>query len=36
VKDIRNRIAHFDEKPLPKQMIEELTAFAALLRAFVS
>lgn len=36
VKDIRNRIAHFDEKPLPAKMIEELTAFAALLRAFVS
>ncbi|MFD3969932.1 hypothetical protein [Streptomyces cyaneofuscatus] len=34
--DIRNRIARFDEKPLPTQMIEELTAFAALLRAFVS
>ena len=36
VKDIRNRIAHFDEKPLPTRLIEELTAFAALLRAFVS
>jgi len=36
VKDIRNRIAHFDEKPLPQQMIEELTTFAKLLRAFVA
>ncbi|PJE95770.1 hypothetical protein CUT44_21130 [Streptomyces carminius] len=34
VKDIRNRIAHFDEKPLPEQMIEELTTFAKVLRAF--
>ncbi|MBM7440094.1 hypothetical protein JOC24_003518 [Streptomyces sp. HB132] len=36
MKDIRNRIAHFGEKPLPTQMIEGLTAFAASLRAFVS
>ncbi|MGW0768913.1 CBS domain-containing protein [Streptomyces sp. NPDC002671] len=36
VKDIRNRIAHFDEKPLPQQMIDELTTFANVLRAFVS
>lgn len=36
VKDIRNRIAHFDEKPLPDDLIRELTAFAKLLRDFVS
>ncbi|MGW9024878.1 CBS domain-containing protein [Streptomyces sp. NPDC055722] len=36
VKDIRNRIAHFDEKPLPQQMIDELTTFAKVLREFVS
>ncbi|MFE2686196.1 CBS domain-containing protein [Streptomyces mirabilis] len=36
VKDIRNRIAHFDEKPLPQEMIDELTTFAKVLRAFVS
>ncbi|MGW0839092.1 CBS domain-containing protein [Streptomyces sp. NPDC002787] len=36
VKDIRNRIAHFDEKPLPPQMIDELTTFAKVLRAFAS
>ncbi|WP_410535975.1 CBS domain-containing protein [Streptomyces sp. KL2] len=36
VKDIRNRIAHFDEKPLPREMIDELTTFAKLLRAFAS
>ncbi len=36
VKDIRNRIAHFDEKPLPREMLEELTTFANLLRAFAS
>ncbi|MDH6114362.1 hypothetical protein P3T36_000763 [Kitasatospora sp. MAP12-15] len=36
VKDIRNRIAHFDEKPLPNEMLAELTAFAKLLRDFVS
>lgn len=36
VKDIRNRIAHFDEKPLPEQQMRELTAFAKLLRDFVS
>ncbi|WP_330349965.1 CBS domain-containing protein [Streptomyces sp. NBC_00582] len=36
VKDIRNRIAHFDEKPLPQEMIDELTTFAKLLRAFVA
>ncbi|MBB1257853.1 CBS domain-containing protein [Streptomyces alkaliterrae] len=36
VKDIRNRIAHFDEKPLPQEMLDELTTFAKLLRAFVS
>ncbi|MFG2722081.1 CBS domain-containing protein [Streptomyces sp. NPDC048416] len=36
VKDIRNRIAHFDEKPLPREMIDELTTFAKLLRAFVA
>lgn len=36
VKDIRNRIAHFDEKPLPEQMIDELTTFAKVLREFVS
>ncbi|QUC61560.1 CBS domain-containing protein [Streptomyces sp. A2-16] len=36
VKDIRNRIAHFDEKPLPKEMIDELTTFAKVLRAFVA
>ncbi|GGW82805.1 CBS domain-containing protein [Streptomyces lomondensis] len=36
VKDIRNRIAHFDEKPLPQAMIDELTTFAKVLRAFAS
>ncbi|MFE2022466.1 CBS domain-containing protein [Streptomyces sp. NPDC059499] len=36
VKDIRNRIAHFDEKPLPEQLLLELTTFAKLLRDFVS
>lgn len=36
VKDIRNRIAHFDEKPLPPEMIDELTTFAKVLRAFAS
>ncbi|WP_112468601.1 CBS domain-containing protein [Streptomyces triticisoli] len=36
VKDIRNRIAHFDEKPLPQEMLDELTTFAKVLRAFVS
>jgi CBS domain-containing protein len=36
VKDIRNRIAHFDEKPLPEQMLDELTTFAKVLREFVS
>ncbi|MFI2640607.1 CBS domain-containing protein [Streptomyces sp. NPDC018610] len=36
VKDIRNRIAHFDEKPLPPEMIGELTTFAEVLRAFAS
>jgi hypothetical protein len=35
VKDIRNRIAHFDEKPLPQELLNELTTFAKLLRAFV-
>ncbi|MGK5497367.1 CBS domain-containing protein [Streptomyces sp. URMC 125] len=34
VKDIRNRIAHFDEKPLPQEMLDELTTFAKVLRAF--
>jgi CBS domain-containing protein len=34
VKDIRNRIAHFDEKPLPQEMLDELTTFAKLLRVF--
>lgn len=36
VKDIRNRIAHFDEKPLPQEMIDDLTTFAKVLRAFAS
>ncbi|MFD5013916.1 CBS domain-containing protein [Streptomyces chartreusis] len=36
VKDIRNRIAHFDEKPLPQELLDELTTFAKVLRAFVS
>ncbi|HCA87288.1 MAG TPA: hypothetical protein DEQ61_18485 [Streptomyces sp.] len=36
VKDIRNRIAHFDEKPLPPETIDELTTFAKVLRAFAS
>ncbi|MFE3500926.1 CBS domain-containing protein [Kitasatospora sp. NPDC059160] len=36
VKDIRNRIAHFDEKPLPEELISELTTFAKLLRDFVA
>ncbi|MBY8341621.1 CBS domain-containing protein [Streptomyces spinosirectus] len=35
VKDIRNRIAHFDEKPLPQELLDELTTFATVLRAFV-
>lgn len=36
VKDIRNRIAHFDEKPLPPGMLDELTTFATVLRAYAS
>lgn len=36
VKDIRNRIAHFDEKPLPRHLIDELTTFAKVLREFVA
>ncbi|MEV1051476.1 CBS domain-containing protein [Streptomyces sp. NPDC049887] len=36
VKDIRNRIAHFDEKPLPQELLDELTTFAKLLRAFAA
>ncbi|WP_327066320.1 CBS domain-containing protein [Kitasatospora sp. NBC_01302] len=36
VKDIRNRIAHFDEKPLPDELLAELTTFTKLLRDFVS
>ncbi|MFG2905822.1 CBS domain-containing protein [Kitasatospora sp. NPDC048286] len=36
VKDIRNRIAHFSEKPLPADMLAELTSFTKLLRDFVS
>ncbi|ROR38150.1 CBS domain protein [Kitasatospora cineracea] len=36
VKDIRNRIAHFDAKPLPAEMIQELVAFTKLLRDFAS
>jgi hypothetical protein len=36
VQDIRNRIAHFDEKPLPPGMLDELTTFAKVLRAFAS
>lgn len=36
VKAIRNRIAHFDEEPLPEQQMRELTSFAKLLRDFVS
>lgn len=36
VKDIRNRIAHFDEKPLPQELLDELRTFAKVLRAFVS
>ncbi|MGW8991762.1 CBS domain-containing protein [Streptomyces zhihengii] len=35
VKDIRNRIAHFDEKPLPPELLDELRTFAKLLRTFV-
>ncbi|MGW2641545.1 CBS domain-containing protein [Streptomyces sp. NPDC001348] len=36
VKDIRNRIAHFDEKPLPQELLDELTTFAKVLREFVA
>ncbi|MFJ6769398.1 CBS domain-containing protein [Kitasatospora sp. NPDC091257] len=36
VKDVRNRIAHFDEKPLPESLIAELATFAKLLRDFVA
>ncbi|MFF7456803.1 CBS domain-containing protein [Kitasatospora sp. NPDC008115] len=36
VKEIRNRIAHFSEKPLPDDMLTELTSFTKLLRDFVS
>lgn len=36
VKDIRNRIAHFDEKPLPGEMLDELTTFARILRPYAS
>ncbi len=36
VKDIRNRIAHFDQKPLPQHMLDELTTFAKVLREFVA
>ncbi|WP_411089793.1 CBS domain-containing protein [Streptomyces sp. 061-3] len=35
VKDIRNRVAHFDTDPLPRQDLRELTAFADLLREYV-
>ncbi|MFI9309532.1 CBS domain-containing protein [Streptomyces triculaminicus] len=35
VKEIRNRIAHFDAEPLPPESMRELTAFAALLRDYV-
>ncbi|MEZ3178690.1 CBS domain-containing protein [Streptomyces pimonensis] len=33
---IRNRIAHFSEKPLPPEMTDELTTFAKVLREFAS
>lgn len=36
VKDIRNRIAHFDEKPLPTEMLDELTTFTKILRPYAS
>ncbi|MFI8081460.1 CBS domain-containing protein [Kitasatospora sp. NPDC086009] len=36
VKEIRNRIAHFSEKPLPGDLLLELTSFTKLLRDFVS
>ncbi|WP_242646344.1 MULTISPECIES: CBS domain-containing protein [Streptomyces] len=35
VQAIRNRIAHFDEGPLPPESMRELTAFTALLRDYV-
>ncbi|MFI5668619.1 CBS domain-containing protein [Streptomyces sp. NPDC051704] len=35
VKDIRNRIAHFDAEPLPLESMRELTAFTTLLRDYV-
>ncbi|MEV5509914.1 CBS domain-containing protein [Streptomyces orinoci] len=36
VKTIRNRIAHFDAKPLPADDMQELTAFTTLLRDYVN
>ncbi|MGW6782650.1 CBS domain-containing protein [Streptomyces sp. NPDC054987] len=36
VKDIRNRIAHFDAEPLPLESMRELTAFTNLLRDYAS
>ncbi|MEV6246355.1 CBS domain-containing protein [Streptomyces sp. NPDC051742] len=35
VKDVRNRIAHFDAEPLPLASMRELTAFTTLLRDYV-
>ncbi|MFB7393554.1 CBS domain-containing protein [Streptomyces sp. NPDC056191] len=36
VKDIRNKIAHFDPKPLPAPMHDELHKFCLLLRQYVT
>ncbi|NML54300.1 CBS domain-containing protein [Streptomyces sp. R302] len=36
VKDIRNKIAHFDPQPLPDHMHEELHRFCLLLRQYVT
>ncbi|MFG2989924.1 HPP family protein [Streptomyces sp. NPDC048257] len=35
VRDIRNRIAHFDPQPLPDSMTEELRKFVQMLRQYV-
>lgn len=36
VRGIWNRIAQFEEKPLPQEMIDELAAFPQALRVYVS
>ncbi len=36
VKDMRDRIARFDEKPPPHHLIDEPTTFAEVMREFVS